>query len=76
MIPVDNDGNSLWLKNLVFDESNDTASIEYRTTLNDIPFARVGMILVDEASNFAITGGDGTILYRFGVTLLATLMDT
>lgn len=71
MIPVDNNGNILWLKELRTENSR--AFIKYKSTYNDMPFAETEIFAVDGGKNFVITGDDGTILYRFSANWLVGL---
>lgn len=68
MIPADNNGNKLWLKELRID--GDRAFVKYKSTYNDMPFAESEIYAVDGGKNFVITGDDGTILYRFSANWL------
>ena len=70
-IPADNSGNKLWLKELRINEKR--LYLKYRTTYNDIPFTETEIFPVDGGNNFAITGTDGTVLYRFSINWLKGL---
>jgi hypothetical protein len=45
--------------------------IKYKSTYNDIPFIKTEIYLVDEGKNFAITGNDGTVLWRFSINWIS-----
>ena len=64
-IPLDNKGNLLFLKE--FREENGKYYIKYRAMINDIPFQEDELYLVDNGQNFAITGDNAKVLYRFNV---------
>lgn len=72
-IPADNSGNKLLLKD--FREENQKMFIKYRSTFNDIPFRDTELIPVDDGNNLAITGDDGTVLFRFSVAWIGKLID-
>ena len=72
MIPCDNVGNKLFIKDLRIDEKQRTF-VKYKSTYNDIPFMEVELYGVDNGQNCAICGDDGTILYRFSVEYLSTI---
>jgi len=63
MIPADNDGNFLFLKDLR--QESGKIYLKYRSTFNDVPFFETEIHAVDNGANYAITGDDGTVLYRF-----------
>lgn len=65
-VRIDRSGNLLFLKN--FEQQKDKFFIEYRSMLNDIPFQRVQIYLLEQEQSFVITGDDGTVLYRFHVS--------
>lgn len=67
-IPADNKGNKLWLKELKIE--NNRIFIKYKSTYNDIPFTETEIFAVDNGLNFAITGNNGVILYRFSAKWL------
>jgi hypothetical protein len=69
MIPVDRQGNKLFVKDFQKGEEG-RMFLEYKTTLNDIPFRKTEVFFVDMCKNIAITGSDGTILYRFSAGFL------
>jgi hypothetical protein len=69
-VSADNVGNKLWLKDYRVDGSKHF--VKYRSTYNDIPFRETEIYLVDGGQNFAITGDDGTVLYRFSLGLLSS----
>lgn len=60
-IPADNIGNKLWIKDGRIDGNKTFA--KYRSTYNDIPFRETELHF--NGVDFAITGDDGTVLYRF-----------
>ena len=62
-IPADDDGNKLFLKEKRMVDGR--LMIKYRSTYNDIPFMDVELHSVDGGSNYAITGDDGTVMWRF-----------
>ena len=68
-IPADNNGNKLWIKD--FMENEGRFFIKYKSTYNDIPFIKTEIYLVDEGKNFAITGNDGTVLWRFSINWIS-----
>ena len=49
--------------------------VKYRSTYNDMPWQEIPLALVDENRNFAITGDDGTVIWRFPVMLINRLAD-
>jgi hypothetical protein len=63
-IPADTE-NKLFIKDFRMD--NDRAFVKYRSTYNDIPFVETQIYSVDGGQNVAITGDDGTILFRFSM---------
>lgn len=75
MYPVDNAGNMLLLRN--FEETEDhKLYIEFRSTLNDLPFERREVYAVDEGKSIVICGDDGTVLYRIPTAfILIKLFD-
>jgi len=72
-IPADNKGNKLWIKD--FRENGKRMFLKYRSTYNDIPFIESEVFLVDGEHNLAITGDDGTILFRFSVNWINRLIN-
>lgn len=72
-IPADTNGNLLWVKNLR--QKGDRMFVDYRSTYNDIPFRETEIYLVDGGENVAITGDDGTVLYRFSVDWISLLVS-
>ena len=60
--PIDRVGTLLFLKN--FEQNGDKFFVEYRSMLNDVPFQKVQVWIVDGGQNFVITGDDGTVMYR------------
>lgn len=62
-IPADNEGNKLWVKN--FKEDRGRFFAEYKSTYNDMPFRKTELFLVEGKTKLAITGTDGTTLFRF-----------
>ena len=72
MIPCDNVGNKLFIKDLRIDEKQ-RIFVKYKSTYNDIPFLETEIFLVDNSQNCAICGNDGTILYRFSIKWLSSL---
>lgn len=72
-IPADNAGNMLLIKD--FKEENGKIFIKYRSTFNDIPFRETELIPVDNGKNMAITGDDGTVLFRFSAAWIGKLID-
>ena len=69
-ISADNKGNKLFIKNL--QEKKNQMFVQYKSTLNDIPFQETELFLVDD--NCVITGDDGTILWRFSKKWLEKLI--
>ena len=63
MIPVDNNGNMLFVKN--FTRKDDRFFVDFKSTYNSIGFTNREIYLADEGKNFVICGDDGTVLYRF-----------
>ena len=72
MIPADNQGNKVFIKDLRVDEKQ-RIFIKYKSTYNDMPFMEVELHVVDNNQNCAICGDDGTILYRFSTKWLSSL---
>lgn len=64
-VPLDNKGNLLFLKE--FREENGKYFIKYRAMINEIPFRETELYLVDNGQNFAITGSNAKVIYRFNV---------
>lgn len=64
-VPLDSKGNLLFLKE--FREENGKFYIKYRAMINDIPFQETELYLIDGGQNFAITGSNAKILYRFNI---------
>ena len=73
MIPVDHTGNSLFIKDL--EEIENKVFLKYRSTLNDIPFMRTEIFVVDDNNNIGIVGTDGTVLFRFAEQWLLKLIN-
>ena len=71
MIPADNFGNKLYLKDLR--EGNNRKWLKYKSTYNNIPFIETEIYPADGGKNCVITGEDGTVLWRFSVQLLNKL---
>lgn len=71
-IPADNVGNLLFI---LYEESNGRFFIKYKSTYNDIPFTETEMYLVDNNTNFIITGNNGIPLFRFSVNRINTLIN-
>lgn len=63
MIPADNDGNKLFLKDFRINEKK-KMFVCYRSTYNDIPFQETEIFAVDGGKNIAICADDGTVLFR------------
>lgn len=72
-IPIDRQGNLLFIKN--FEIKDDKFFLDYRSMLNDIPFQRVEVYSVDSGQNIAITGNDGTVLYRFNAAFAFNVIN-
>lgn len=66
-------GESLFIKDFR-EEEDGRCFLKYKTTANDIPFTETQVQSVDGGQNIAIIGDDGTILYRFHVSLLAKIL--
>ena len=73
-IPADNRGNLLFLKDFRKDEHG-KMYIKYRSTYNDMPFTETEIWLVDNNQNFAIMGGDGTVIWRFSVGWIGKITE-
>ena len=73
MIPADNFGNKLFLKDLK--ENGDRKFLKYRSTYNDMPFIETEIYPADEGKNCVITGEDSTVLWRFPINILNKLND-
>lgn len=69
-IPADNEGNKLFIKNYSF--MNGRMFCSYKSTYNDMPFQQTELFFVDN-KNVAITGTDGTVLWRFPFDLLKSI---
>lgn len=69
-IPADLNGNKLWIKDFRIDKNN-KMFLKYKSTYNNMPFAEVEIFVVDSGENLAITGGDGTVLFRFSVNWIS-----
>lgn len=65
-VPLNKEGDLLFLKE--FREENGRYFIKYRAMINQIPFQETELYLVDNGQNFAITGDNAKILYRFHVS--------
>lgn len=72
-IPADTLGNKLWLTD--FREEGEKLMVKYKSTYSDLPFMDTELTLVDGGKNAAITGHDGTILYRFGLWWLNMFIE-
>jgi hypothetical protein len=72
-IPADNVGNKLWIKDARADKER--LFLKYKSTYNQMPFMEVEVFAVDGGENLAITGDDGTILYRFSSAWINKLLD-
>ena len=72
MIPADEQGNKLFIKDVRVDEKK-RMFVKYKSTYNDIPFMETELYGVDNGRNCAICGDDGTILYRFSIDWLNSL---
>ncbi len=64
-LPLNAQGDLLFLKD--FREEDNRYFIKYRAMINQIPFQETELYLVDNDTNFAITGDNAKILYRFNV---------
>ena len=73
MIPIDKDGNMLFLSDLRIDE-NKQLFVHYKPTYNDAPLQETPLFSVDSGANLAICGDDGTVMYRFSVEWLNKLI--
>jgi len=71
-IPLNGKGDLLFLRN--FEQKKDKFFIEYRAMINDVPFQKVQIWLIDGNKNFVITGDDGTVMYRFPVQAALNVM--
>lgn len=60
MIPADNNGNKLFIKN--FHTMNNKMFCSYRSTYNDMPFQETELYFADNNKNVIICGEDGTVL--------------
>ena len=74
MIPTDNLGNKLFLKDFRRDKSR--LFIKYRSTYNDVPFTETQIYSTDGdgGQNCAICGDDGTVLYIFSINWINKIM--
>lgn len=70
-IPADKEGNKLFIKN--YSSMNGRMFCSYKSTYNDMPFQQTELFFVDDNKNVAITGTDGTILWRFPFDLLKSI---
>ena len=70
-IPVDSSGGKLYLKDLR--EDKDRIFVKYKSSINNVPWQEVEVFIVDGGKNAAITGEDGTILWRFNIGYLKKL---
>lgn len=71
-VPADSD-NKLFMKDVRIDGQK--LFVKYRSTYNNIPFRETELIPVDSGKNLAITGNDGTVLFRFSSTWISKLID-
>jgi hypothetical protein len=71
-IPINGNGDLLFLKDFEVRGENKTERyfIKYRAMINQIPFQETELYLVDNGKNFAITGSNAKILYRFPIELV------
>jgi len=74
IIPVDRDGNLLFIKEPREDE-NGRLMIKYRSTLNDLPFFETYLYLADGNRNFTINGDNGAVLFRFSAEYVLQLIE-
>ena len=74
MIPADNNGNKLFIKDFRVDDKG-RAFIKYKSTFNDVPFMEVDLDIIDEGKVATINGDDGTVLYRFSTHFIAQIMQ-
>ena len=65
MIPADNQGTKLFIKDFRIDEKN-RMFLKYKSTFNDIPFRETQIFAVDE-NNVVICDDDGTVIFRFPI---------
>jgi len=65
LIPADTEGNKLFLKG--FRQNKGKLFVEYKSTFNNMPFFETELFLVDDKKNYAITGENGAVLFRFAV---------
>ena len=75
MIPADNIGNKIYIKDLRIAEDK-KVFVMFRSTYNDMPFIEVELGSVDSGKNCAIFGDDGTVLYRFSTQWLGAISNT
>lgn len=71
-IPSDNE-NNLFIKDARID--GQSIFVKYRSTYNDIPFIETELIFVDSGKNLAITGSNGTVLFRFSAAWVNKLIE-
>lgn len=64
MIPADNQGNFLYIKDVRIDEKGIVWG-KYKSTYNDIPFRETILTPTDMGQTFSICGDDGTVIFRF-----------
>ena len=74
MIPADNAGNKLFIKDFREDEAKGKYYAKYKSTFNDIPFMEAELNLADEGRNVTINGDDGTVLYKFSTYYIAQII--
>lgn len=72
-IPADQEGGKLWIRNLTIEDNQ--PFIEYKTTYNDMPWAKTPTYPIEDGKFFVITGDDGTILYTYSSQWLGFLQE-
>jgi hypothetical protein len=73
VIPVDRDGNLLFIKEPRQD-AHGRLMVKYRSTLNDLPFFET-YLYSDGNANCTINGDDGTVLFRFSADYVLQLIE-
>lgn len=72
-LPLNKQGDLLFLKD--FREENGRYFIKYRAMINQIPFKEEELYLVDNGQNFAITGDNAKVIYRFNVSFALNMKE-
>lgn len=75
MIPVDSKGNKIFIKDFREDVNGKNVFVKYKSSLNDIPFVETQLMILENGQTLAITGDDGTIIYRFATSWIESLIN-